>query len=79
LKLKCDEPLSNFAFNFNLRRYIKGWTPSATYLSEMFCSFMCVLIPLLTLHLQLIDGTFCSLDHTFRISKYIWVGQINDK
>jgi hypothetical protein len=22
LKLKCDEPLSNFAFNFNLRRYI---------------------------------------------------------
>jgi hypothetical protein len=22
LKLECDEPLSNFAFNFNLRRYI---------------------------------------------------------
>jgi len=22
LKLKCDELLSNFAFNFNLRRYI---------------------------------------------------------
>jgi hypothetical protein len=21
LKLKCDEPLSNFVFNFNLRRY----------------------------------------------------------
>ena len=21
LRLKCDEPLSNFAFNFNLRRY----------------------------------------------------------
>jgi hypothetical protein len=21
LKLKCDEPLSSFAFNFNLRRY----------------------------------------------------------
>jgi hypothetical protein len=21
LKLKCDEPLSNFAFKFNLRRY----------------------------------------------------------
>jgi hypothetical protein len=21
LKLKCDEPLSNFAFNFNMRRY----------------------------------------------------------
>ena len=24
LKLKCDEPLSNFAFNFNLRRYMKA-------------------------------------------------------
>jgi hypothetical protein len=24
LKLKCDEPLSNFAFNFNLRRYTEG-------------------------------------------------------
>ena len=24
LKLKYDEPLSNFAFNFNLRRYIKA-------------------------------------------------------
>jgi len=23
LKVKCDEPFSNFAFNFNLRRYIK--------------------------------------------------------
>jgi hypothetical protein len=22
LKLKCDEPLLNFAFNFNLRRYM---------------------------------------------------------
>jgi hypothetical protein len=24
LKLKCDEPLSNFAFKFNLRRYSMG-------------------------------------------------------
>jgi len=24
LRLKCDEPLSIFAFNFNLRRYIKA-------------------------------------------------------
>jgi hypothetical protein len=24
LKLKCDEPLSNVAFNFNLRRYNKA-------------------------------------------------------
>jgi len=23
LKLNCDDPLSNFAFNFNLRRYTK--------------------------------------------------------
>jgi len=26
LTLKCDEPLSNFAFKFNLRRYIKSNT-----------------------------------------------------
>jgi len=26
LKLECDEPLSNFAFNFNLRRYNKVLT-----------------------------------------------------
>ena len=25
LKVKCDEPLSNFAFNFNLRRYTTGY------------------------------------------------------
>ena len=24
LKLKCDKPLSNFAFEFNLRRYTKA-------------------------------------------------------
>jgi hypothetical protein len=24
LKLKCDEPLSNFAFKINLRRYTAG-------------------------------------------------------
>ena len=24
MKLKCDEPLSNFAFSFNLRHYIKA-------------------------------------------------------
>jgi hypothetical protein len=24
LKLQCDEPLSNFAFNFNVRRYNPG-------------------------------------------------------
>jgi hypothetical protein len=25
LKLECDEPLSNFAFNFKLRRYTTGF------------------------------------------------------
>ena len=34
LKLECDEPLSNFAFNFNLHRYIEveeiALTESAT-------------------------------------------------
>ena len=25
LKLKCDDPLSIFAFNFNLRRYLKEY------------------------------------------------------
>jgi hypothetical protein len=31
LKLKCDELLSNFAFNFNLRRYNEGLaTPGVT-------------------------------------------------
>ena len=24
MKLKCEEPLSNFAFKFNLRRFIKA-------------------------------------------------------
>ena len=24
MKLKCDEPLSNVAFNFNMRRYAMG-------------------------------------------------------
>jgi len=28
LKLKCDEPLSNFAFNFKLRRYTKTLLPA---------------------------------------------------
>ena len=28
LKLKCDELLSNFAFNFNMRCYILEWTES---------------------------------------------------
>jgi hypothetical protein len=29
LKLKYDAPVSSFAFNFNLRRYIWGCTPTA--------------------------------------------------
>ena len=43
LKLKCDEPLSNVAFNFNLRRYsvvsadrcrltsLRLWSPDLTH------------------------------------------------
>jgi hypothetical protein len=30
LKLKYDEPLSNFDFNFNLHRYIQAATQGAT-------------------------------------------------
>jgi hypothetical protein len=30
LKLKCDEPLSNYAFNFNVRRYMTVLTKSGT-------------------------------------------------
>jgi len=29
LKQKCDEALSNFAFNFNLRRYTKALRANA--------------------------------------------------
>jgi len=29
LKLNCDEPLSNFAFKFKLRRYIMVWESDA--------------------------------------------------
>jgi hypothetical protein len=31
LKLKCDEPLSNFAFNFNVRRYTSGLFNAGKY------------------------------------------------
>ena len=31
LKAKCDEALSNFAFNFKLRRYNKESTPFSSY------------------------------------------------
>jgi hypothetical protein len=34
LKLKCDEPLLTFAFNFNLRRYIKGTGGLADRIAE---------------------------------------------
>jgi len=30
LKLKYDDPLSNFAFNFNLRRYTTGFEAFVT-------------------------------------------------
>ena len=31
LKLKCDELLSNFAFNFNMRRYMAAMTWPASF------------------------------------------------
>ena len=31
MKLEYDEPLSNFAFNFNLRRYAKGGDADMTF------------------------------------------------
>jgi len=34
LKLKCDEPLSNFALKFNLRRYIKDYGDYKIYGGE---------------------------------------------
>jgi hypothetical protein len=34
LKLKCDEPLSNGAFNFNLRRYNSGGHASVAILGR---------------------------------------------
>ena len=35
LKLECDEPLPNFAFNFNLRRYSEGSSSLNFYLLMM--------------------------------------------
>ena len=34
LNLKCDELPSNLAFNFNLRRYSKGWENQPTRCTE---------------------------------------------
>ena len=36
LKLKCDEPLSNFAFSFNLRCYIKGVTTGRKFANRSY-------------------------------------------
>ena len=35
MELKCDEPLSNFAFNFNLRRYNPVISKSVTLADEV--------------------------------------------
>jgi hypothetical protein len=35
LKLKCDEPLSNFAFNFNLRRFAEAEAAYRHYLARV--------------------------------------------
>ena len=37
MKLKCDEPLSNFAFNVNVRRYSMG----AGFIVLVALSYMC--------------------------------------
>ena len=34
MKPKCDEPLSNFAFNFNLRRYAKAFNAMRSRLKK---------------------------------------------
>ena len=34
MKLKCDEALSNFAFNFNLRHYIEVMGDDIAYLGR---------------------------------------------
>jgi hypothetical protein len=38
LKLKCDEPLSDFAFNFNLRRYteVESETPEGHVMKALY-------------------------------------------
>ena len=38
LKLKCDEPLSNFAFKFNLHRYTKELVEECPAAAAMFAA-----------------------------------------
>jgi hypothetical protein len=55
LKLKCDEPLSNFAFNFNLRRYSKDGSarPDVPVVLEASATH--------SLYLQLTVCTLCGI------------------
>ena len=50
----------------------KGWSPSRGYLQELFCTFVESVYTTLIRFLSLTDGDYLSLDHTFRITKYIW-------
>ena len=42
LKLKCDEPLSDFAFNLNLRRYILSSLSSFMSIAVLLFLFLIV-------------------------------------
>ena len=58
LTLKYDEPLSNFAFKFNLRRYIEGWSKQHA-----------IIFPALT---RQFPDLFP--EHHFRMSQWAWAG-----
>ena len=57
MKLKYAEPLSNFASNFNLRRYIKAILASVAYLNEQVDPELIAkneTVPLLEISLELV-------------------------
>ena len=58
-KLKYDEALSNFAFNFNLRPYM---TPSSQEKMAMYRGVSCILCPVqLGAFKQCTDGGACQI------------------
>ena len=60
MNLKYDGPLSNFAFNCNLRHYIKAGTPPAGFVdpfTEGTVAGPCALSPLFQLNVS----TFCGM------------------
>ena len=44
LKVQCDDPLSDFAFNFNLRRYVQALVTLKAPLREIHLVRRCRLI-----------------------------------